>query len=407
MPIVLRDFLPVDERVLPSPRAMLLGIGLGVWTAGVYALMPLLGIRDVSPLATLRRDADPPARHYDAPRIFAALLLAGSVVTLAAIQVGSWWQGAWFAGGIGVALLALWLTSLGLIRLARRWTPSHWSYVWRQGLANLHRPANQTVTVVLALGFGAFLLTTLFTAQHNLLRDFRFDGEGDRPNLLLFDIQGDQRDLVRRTLRLTACPPEISPDVPSVCSRGPAAPCARSWRGGRSWRRHDRGGRATGGLALAFPARVRSTTGRRWAGERVTEGTGSAGSPWVRPTPDDPVEISMETELAAELLAGVGDRITWDLQGGRSKSRELAPGGKLGAVRAELFCHFARRNSTRRRRAGSPSPGSPTPPSAAGSSGCLRSARQTDSVDLGDVQRAIDRWSTDLLAIRFMAPSRS
>jgi putative ABC transport system permease protein len=49
------------------------------------------------------------------------------------------------------------------------WTPARWPYVWRQGLANLHRPANQTVTVVLSLGFGAFLLTTLYLVQHNLL----------------------------------------------------------------------------------------------------------------------------------------------------------------------------------------------------------------------------------------------
>ena len=48
-----------------------------------------------------------------------------------------------------------------------------WPYVWRQGLANLHRPANQTTTVVLALGFGAFLLATLYLVQHNLLRQLR------------------------------------------------------------------------------------------------------------------------------------------------------------------------------------------------------------------------------------------
>ena len=51
-----------------------------------------------------------------------------------------------------------------------RWAPSRWPYVWRQGLANLQRPSNQTTTIVLAIGFGAFLLGTLLLVQANLLR---------------------------------------------------------------------------------------------------------------------------------------------------------------------------------------------------------------------------------------------
>ena len=101
--------------------------------------------------------------------------------------------------------------------VARRFTPSSWPYLWRQGLANLHRPANQTVTVVLALGFGAFLLTTLFTAQHNLLRDLKLDGGGEsgRPNLVMFDIQPDQRALVTEVLTAEGiATPAFEPIVP-------------------------------------------------------------------------------------------------------------------------------------------------------------------------------------------------
>jgi putative ABC transport system permease protein len=79
--------------------------------------------------------------------------------------------------------------------------PAGWPYVWRQGLANLHRPSNQTATVVLAIGFGTFLLGTLFLVQYNLLRTLRVSGGPARPNLVLFDIQTDQLETVRRTLR--------------------------------------------------------------------------------------------------------------------------------------------------------------------------------------------------------------
>src|SRR5207247_3477736 len=125
---------------------------------------------------------------------------------------------------IGIALLALWLAALGSTWAVRRFLvdpPSYppprrgegmlqrvrlrvllprLPYLWRQGLANLYRPANQTRMVVLALGFGSFLLSTLLLVQHNLLRDLRVDEGTARPNVVFFDIQPDQREdvLARR-----------------------------------------------------------------------------------------------------------------------------------------------------------------------------------------------------------------
>ena len=95
----------------------------------------------------------------------------------------------------------MWLSAVLLVRGLRRFFPRRLPYLYRQGLANLYRPANQTLMVVLALGFGAFLLSTLLLVQHNLLRELRVDRGASRPNVVFFDVQPDQRDDVLARVR--------------------------------------------------------------------------------------------------------------------------------------------------------------------------------------------------------------
>ena len=64
----------------------------------------------------------------------------------------------------------------------------------------LYRPANQTRSVVIALGFGSFLVTTLYLVQANLVKQFDITAAASRGNLVLFDIQDDQRAGVERII---------------------------------------------------------------------------------------------------------------------------------------------------------------------------------------------------------------
>jgi putative ABC transport system permease protein len=318
LPKLLGDFLPVDVRLAPSWRALAAGLGVGVVVAVLFSLLPLLGVRDVSPLVLLRRSFEPAARRRRDPlRALAALALALSVFGLAALQSESLGAGALFAGAIGLVLGALWLCALGLARAMRRFVPGRWPYVWRQGLANLHRPANQTVAVVLALGFGAFLLDTLFLVQHNLLRDLRPGGSAAKPNLVLFDIQPGQRAPVADAARAAGF--TLTPAVPIVPMRilavkGTAATTLLA--------RAPAPGRPRGGGPNPWTVRreYRSTyRDAPTASEKIV-----AGGPWTkgewrgRPAggPSQPaLPISVETGVAEELGVGLGDEIVWDVQG--------------------------------------------------------------------------------------------
>ena len=341
MPYIVRDFLPVGIRVRPSPHAIGIGMISGLWTASAFAILPLLGIRAVPPLATMRRAVEPTRARWDASRIAAVLILPASVVGLAAVQVGSLLHAAAFAAGCVGALGVLWLASLGLIAGTRRWIPTRWPYLLRQGLANLHRPANQTVTVVLALGFGAFILTTLFTAQQNLLRIIRVEDATVRPNLVLFDIQTEQRPVIDSVLRAEhLAASEYAPIVPMRIReiKGESATSILA----RDTAHIGRGGRGSDGAgAPTWAARreFRSTWRmERGPGERVTSGH------WF----DRQHGHRHDGRRSRRDFGRAGSR-----QGARRRTRRpdhvgcpgcpdlqhdhVAPGGQLGAFRAELL----------------------------------------------------------------------
>jgi putative ABC transport system permease protein len=302
LPGLLASLLPVDVRPAISIAAIATGVGAGLGVALIFAAIPLLAIRRVPPLAALRRDAESERRRLDLWQLGAVAVLAASTVALAAHQVDSWRQGAIFAGAVAVALLVLWGVSWIAIRLARRGLPSGWPYPWRQGLANLHRPANQTATVVLAIGFGAFLLGTLLLVQYNLLRILQISGGPERPNLVLFDIQTDQVGEVEATVRAAGY--RASAPVPIVPMRiqsikGHAVAAARPDTS-------DDAGPDPGSWAVRreYRSTYRDTL---VASERLV-----AGRWWTAGVPN---EVSIERDVARELGVSVGDQIVWDVQG--------------------------------------------------------------------------------------------
>lgn len=307
LPRVLGAFLPVTVTPTVSWPVLAAGIGLGLWTAAAFALIPLLGVRRISPLATLRRPYEAAGRRQRDPWVLgAAALLGASVLLMAILQAGQVLRGVAFTVGIGVALLGLWLAALALVRGLRRWFPRRLRYVWRQGLANLYRPANQTVAIVLALGFGTFLLATLVLVQANLLRALRVDGSSRRPNLVFLDVQPDQSAPLDSLLRGRGLVP--TPPVPLV-------PMRILSLNGRTMRAYVRDTSEVEGRPAGWALRreYRSTyrdsmaaSERLLAGKWWPAGPDSAGAP---------VSISIEIGLADELGVTIGDSITWDVQG--------------------------------------------------------------------------------------------
>ncbi len=411
LPFFVRDLLPVDVRFAVSPAAIAGGIALGAGVAVLFSLLPLLAVRDVSPLAVLRRPFEPAAtRRVDPWRALAALALVASLVGIAVVQAPTPVAGLAFAGGLGIALGALALVAGLLTRIVRRVVPGRWPYVWRQGLANLHRPANQTLVVVLSLGFGAFLLDTLYLVEHNLLRDLAVDQGKDRPNLALFDIQPDQRAPLEDVMRGQRVPlREAVPIVPmriaSVKGRTSAdllAEIAREHDDPSREHEHRPPNRWT--LRREYRSTYRDGL---TSSERLVAGTPWPRGEWRRPHPaEEPVPISVEVGVARELGVIVGDEIGWDVQGVAVRTRVsvlrdvewarfepnffvVFPEGPLEGA-PQTFVNLARiEDPTRRARV---------------QRAVLEAFPNVSAVDLSQVQEAIEKIvSRVTAAIRFMA----
>ena len=309
LPSAIASALPLDVSTAPSWPAIGIGVATGVWVAVVFALLPLLSARRIPPLAALRQAYDPGGRPREPLRIPVLALLAASVVALAAMQAGNPWTGAIFAAGIGASVGVLAIMAWLLIRAVERWFPHAWPYVWRQGLANLRRPGNQTTAVVLSLGFGAFLLATLFLAQYNLLEELRLTGGPSRPNLVFFDIQPEQVGPVSAAISGAGYPvsspvPIVPMRIRSIRGRAVEAIAADTLARGR----HR--GRQGGGWALRreYRSTYRDTM---VASEKLV-----AGRWWRADGPHrSPVPVSLDADVAADLGVRVGDEMVWDVQG--------------------------------------------------------------------------------------------
>lgn len=304
LPHVLEGFLPLAVDVSINWWMVAAGLIIGLWVAGVFSLLPLLDILDVTPLRALRRDfGSAPRRRGRRWRLAAYAGLALSVLAISLWQAPVLEAGISFGAAVAVTAALLWITARLLIRATRRYFPRRARYVVRQGVANLFRPQNQTVAVTIALGFGVFLIATIYIVQRNILDKFDLGASEARPNVVAFDIQEDQRDGTIDLFR------QSGHEVMQVT---PIIPARLSQINGQSV---DEVLADTSGPRVARWA-LRREYRHTYRDTLVNTEELVAGTWWK---PDDPpsevARVSLEQDIADDLKVGIGDHITWNIQG--------------------------------------------------------------------------------------------
>jgi putative ABC transport system permease protein len=216
LPTLLKDILPVEVKPEVSWSAIGQGMGIGVVISLLFALAPLLSIRRVSPLNTLRMDyqSDDKGRWTNI-MVYGLILLF--VWGFSWLQIRKALPSLFFTLAVVVSFLTLAGFARLLMWVVRRFFPGGWPYVWRQGLANLHRPQNQTTVMLMSIGLGTALFCTVLFIQTILLDRVRLSTSGAQPNIVVFDIQESQRDSLVAFSRRQGLP--VSGTVPIVTMR--------------------------------------------------------------------------------------------------------------------------------------------------------------------------------------------
>lgn len=299
-PLLLQDLLPVDIQMSFSPQVILMGLLLGILMSVLFALIPLIGTLYISPLQALRVQSTGNKKKGKAEMA----VLGG--IFLFILFFSYWLLRDWrYSLGfvLGIILTFSILTGIAklFMKVIREKFPSTWGFPARQSLQNLFRPQNQTLTLVLAIGVGTFLISTLYFTKDILLAQASLDAQTDSPNMILLDVQAGQESQVSGTIRKSGSP--VLDDIPIVTMR------VQSIKG-----------------RTVNEIREDSTSGiNRWVLNhefRVTYRDSLINSEvlaegeWIREVKDrNLIPISVSDNFAEDAKVTVGERLTFNVQG--------------------------------------------------------------------------------------------
>ena len=298
-PYILRDFLPFEMEITISAQPILTGVLLGFYMSVLFALLPLLYTWYVSPLKVLRIDDE-----AQQPRRLRTLVF---IVILIFLFLFSYWllkdasYALAFVTGSVVTFVVLAVVANFGMKLVRRFFPKNWGYTARQGLLNLYRPNNQTVVLVLAIGLGTFLISTLYFTKDILLAKTEVGQNPENANIIILDVQAAQRDAVVAQLEKNDLP--VMDNIPLV-----------------TMRMYSIKGKLVNELQQDSTRKVREwilhhefrTTYRDSLidSEELVEGE------WTPElNTEDPVVISISDNLAQDARVTIGDTIVFNVQG--------------------------------------------------------------------------------------------
>ena len=301
IPALLKDFLPVSVETAFSGTAVFQGFTIGLTVSMLFALIPLLSLRNISPLQTLRQSYESDSAKKDKSEYIVQSAIFLSLVLITGWLTGSLLTGFVFTLGIGISWLLLRVLSGMLTRVIRFSVPAKLNFSIRHGLSNLFRPDNQTNTIIVTLGMGTAILASLIIIQSLLLNNVSLMDEGNQPNMIIYGIESNQKDSVRDLTVNYKLP--VMQEVPIVTMR------IEGWKGRSKsqWLSDSTMNAEKWAVNRETRVTYRDTLSD---GETLLDGI---LKPYIQG--DDSIYISLGNTYADALGVELGDEITFNVQG--------------------------------------------------------------------------------------------
>ena len=215
-PLILQDFLPFKVVISFSLQPVLMGLILGLSMSVLFALSPLITTWYVSPLQVLRVQEETPVQSKRA----SAVVMLGIIVFMFCFAfwlLGNVRYAMGFVLGVAVTFSILAGVAVFFMRMVKKFFPSSWGFTARQSLLNLYRPNNQTMVLLIAIGVGSFLISTLYFTKDILLEKATLEGSERSPNIILLDVQTNQNEGVVQDILAKGLP--IIDNIPIITMR--------------------------------------------------------------------------------------------------------------------------------------------------------------------------------------------
>ena len=303
-PVLFADLLPFEVETRVSPEFFLMGILLGVLMSVLFALIPLLSTWYVSPLRVLRINNEVNLRSRRAV-LFVAFLIFTFILIFSFWILKNWKYALFFLLGMVVTFGILTGISALFVRGIKKYFPTSWGFCSRQSLLNLFRPQNQTLVLILTIGVGTFLISTLYFTKDMLLSKLSFDTGGNVPNIILLDVQSDQKEEVAQSLD------RVIDNIPIVTMRV-----------------HSINGRLSNDIRKDTTSEINewmlNHEFRVTYRDSLIESEEIIDGQWIPDQeydPKEPVNISVSESVARDARVKVGDSLTFNVQGVLMKTR--------------------------------------------------------------------------------------
>ncbi|HEU5016556.1 MAG TPA: FtsX-like permease family protein [Pseudolabrys sp.] len=287
--------LPIEPAVHAGDLALALSYGLLIALA--FALWPLGRAHDL-PVGELFRDMVTPQPRW--PRKLYMALTAIAVLVLAAVAILLAYDrkvAVVYIGSATAVFVLLRVVAALLMAIARR-APHARSTMLRMAVANIHRPAALTPSIVLSLGLGIALLVTVMEVDGNLRRQFSQELPAKAPAFYFLDIPSAEVTKFDDFLR-TRAPFASVEDVPMLRGRIVSA---------RGVRAEDLKPKDDTAWVL------QSDRGITFA-DTVPDGSRLVAGKWWKSGYDGPPLVSFEKHIADGLGLRLGDTITVNVLG--------------------------------------------------------------------------------------------